>query len=150
MEERYYLAYGSNLNKKQMSERCTTATVIGCSTLLDYYLLFKKSCSGSYLTVEKQEGSIVPLGVWKVSKEEEALLDRREGCPTWYYKKEIDVVLKETGKTIHGFIYILHETQPCGIPEENYVNRCRKGYEDFGFDEAILDKAVDDSKKGVH
>ena len=149
MEERYYLAYGSNLNKKQMSDRCPTSTVIGCSTLNDYYLLFKKSSSGSYLTVEKQEGSIVPLGVWKVSKEEEALLDRREGCPTWYYKKEIEVVLKETGKTIHGFIYILRETKPFGVPKTDYVNRCRKGYEDFGFDEAILNKAVDDSKKKV-
>ena len=41
MERRYYIAYGSNLNVKQMKFRCPTARIIGTSVIKDYELLFK-------------------------------------------------------------------------------------------------------------
>ena len=58
MEKRYYIAYGSNLNVRQMRMRCPTARIIGTSVLKDYELLFKGSKTGSYLTVEKKPGTI--------------------------------------------------------------------------------------------
>ena len=63
MEKRYYIAYGSNLNVRQMRMRCPTARIIGTSVLNDYELLFKGSKTGSYLTVEKKPGSMVPVAV---------------------------------------------------------------------------------------
>lgn len=54
MEKRYYIAYGSNLNVRQMRMRCPSARIIGTSVLKDYELLFKGSKTGSYLTVEKK------------------------------------------------------------------------------------------------
>ena len=56
MEKRYYIAYGSNLNVRQMRMRCPSARIIGTSVLKDYELLFKGSKTGSYLTVEKKSG----------------------------------------------------------------------------------------------
>ena len=50
MEKRYYIAYGSNLNVRQMRMRCPSARIIGTSVLKDYELLFKGSKTGSYLT----------------------------------------------------------------------------------------------------
>ena len=49
MEKRYYIAYGSNLNVRQMRMRCPSARIIGTSVLKDYELLFKGSKTGSYL-----------------------------------------------------------------------------------------------------
>lgn len=43
MEKRYYIAYGSNLNVRQMRMRCPSARIIGTSKLNDYELLFKGS-----------------------------------------------------------------------------------------------------------
>ena len=63
MEKRYYIAYGSNLNVRQMRMRCPSARRIGTSELKDYELFFKGSKTGSYLTVEKKPGSSVPVGV---------------------------------------------------------------------------------------
>lgn len=67
MEKRYYIAYGSNLNVRQMRMRCPSARIIGTSVLKDYELLFKGSKTGSYLTVEKKSGISVPVAVWEVT-----------------------------------------------------------------------------------
>ena len=37
---KYYLAYGSNLNLEQMSRRCPTARVVGKAQLENYRLAF--------------------------------------------------------------------------------------------------------------
>ena len=52
MEKRYYLAYGSNLNVRQMKLRCPTARIVGTATIEGYRLMFKGSKTGSYLTIE--------------------------------------------------------------------------------------------------
>ena len=51
---KYYLAYGSNLNIRQMQMRCPGAKPVGTMVLEDYELLFKGSKTGSYLTIEKK------------------------------------------------------------------------------------------------
>lgn len=35
------------------------------------------------------------------------------------------------------------------IPSDEYVEICKKGYKDFNFDEAILDKAYSDTCKNI-
>ncbi len=94
MEKRYYIAYGSNLNIPQMRTRCPGARIIGTSVLEGWRLLFRGSRTGSYLTIERQEGARVPVAAWEVSAENEAALDRYEGFPTFYYKKEMELTLK--------------------------------------------------------
>ena len=84
MNKRYYIAYGSNLNVRQMRMRCPSARIIGTSVLKDYELLFKGSKTGSYLTVEKKSGISVPVAVWEVTAEDEKALDRYEGFPNFY------------------------------------------------------------------
>lgn len=61
MGKRYYAAYGSNLNIRQMRVRCLGARIIGTSMIEDYELLFKGGKTGSYLTIEKKEGASVPV-----------------------------------------------------------------------------------------
>ena len=85
---RYYLAYGSNLNVRQMRFRCPTALVVGKGVIKDYRLLFKGSKTGSYLTIEKAKGYEVPVAVWKVDEACEESLDRYEGYPSFYYKRK--------------------------------------------------------------
>ena len=147
MNKRYYLAYGSNLNVAQMRYRCPNARVIGTAWLEDYQLLFKGSKSGSYLTVEPKAGSKVPLGVWEVDERDEYNLDRYEGYPTFYYKKELRLKIEGivTGKKRERdcFIYIMHEDHPLGCPTQEYYNVCLEGYKRFGFDTAILERALD-------
>ena len=92
--KKYYLAYGSNLNIPQMQFRCPEARIVGTAVIEGYRLLFKGSKTGSYLTIEKAEGYEVPVGVWEVSERDERNLDRYEGYPTFYYKKEMQLKVK--------------------------------------------------------
>lgn len=149
MEKRYYIAYGSNLNIPQMRMRCPGARIIGTSVIEGYRLLFKGSRTGSYLTIEPQEGASVPVAAWEVGAENEAALDRYEGFPAFYYKKEMELTLKgiKTGKLRRRkvFVYIMHEDRPLGVPSGFYMETCRQGYRSFGFDEAFLERAYADS-----
>ena len=139
---KYYLAYGSNLNIRQMQMRCPGAKPVGTMVLEDYELLFKGSKTGSYLTIEEREGGTVPVVVWEVTESDEAALDRYEGFPSFYYKKDINLKYKgiRTGKhrTVTAFAYIMHEERPIGVPSNFYMRTCLEGYDNFFFDKNIL------------
>jgi len=145
MEKRYYIAYGSNLNIRQMRMRCPSARIIGTSKIQDYELLFKGSRTGSYLTIEPKDGSSVPVAIWSVTKEDEDALDHYEGFPIFYYKKEMELPIKsiKSGKIRirKCFVYIMHEESEIGVPSLSYVSTCLEGYINFGFDEHFLSEA---------
>lgn len=150
MEDKYYLAYGSNLSMGQMAERCPDAVYVGKGEIPGYRLLFRGSSPGSYLTVEPKEGRSVPVLVWKISKRDELRLDRYEGCPSFYYKKEMPVEVYSLfdGKpmrTVEALVYIMHEERPLGCPSFHYYNICLEGYCRFGFDRTVLEQALVDS-----
>lgn len=152
-KKRYYLAYGSNLNRAQMARRCPGAKPIGITVIPDYELLFKGSKTGCYLTIEPKKGGIVPIAVWEVNAENERSLDRYEGCPTFYYKKELRLPVKRfaSGRTVqtNAFVYIMHEERRLGLPSSSYLYGCLKGYRTFGFDPEILYDAFERSGKEV-
>ena len=149
--KRYYLAYGSNLNVWQMALRCPTAKAVGTAVIKDYELLFKGSKTGSYLTIEPKLGAEVPVAVWSVEPKDEFSLDRYEGYPTFYYKTELElpVTFTKSGKTEvrTAFVYIMHENRPIGLPSVTYIRTCLEGYRSFGFDERILLRALDNSRR---
>ena len=149
--QKLYIAYGSNLNIRQMQTRCPGAQPVGTAVIKDYELLFKGSRTGSYLTIEKKKGSEVPVGIWAVSKYNEEALDRYEGYPDFYYKTEMKVQVKSfsTGKFLKrkAFVYIMHEERKLGTPSRTYVETCIEGYKDFGFNDEYLWNAVIKSRK---
>ena len=154
MSKRYYIAYGSNLNIPQMRMRCPGARIIGTSVIEDYQLLFKGSKTGSYLTIEPMEGAKVPVVIWEVTETDEKALDRYEGYPNFYYKKEMTLDIRgiRTGKVRRrdAFVYIMHEERELGIPSWYYVNTCLDGYRAFGFDEKYLFDAIRISRRDTH
>lgn len=151
MAKKLYLAYGSNLDIRQMKRRCPNARVVGTAEIEDYELLFKGSKSGSYLTIEKKKGSTVPVAVWAVDENDERSLDRYEGFPSFYYKKDMRITYKgiksQTSYTADAFVYIMHEDRKLGIPNSYYISTCLYGYDVFGFDPKHIFKAYDISRR---
>ena len=47
MEDRYYFAYGSNMNLEQMKYRCPAAEVVENVRLEDYRLAFRGKAPGT-------------------------------------------------------------------------------------------------------
>lgn len=147
--KKLYLAYGSNLNIKQMKNRCPGAEVYGTALLKDWRLAFKGSKSGSYLTIEPYDGGCVPAAVWKVSESNIFALDCYEGYPNFYYKKDMVInvsTINGNHKEAAAFAYIMRENRPYGIPSRSYIETCLEGYKSFDFDENILNEAVERSE----
>lgn len=153
MANKIYLAYGSNLNIPQMGVRCPGARVIGTATIEDYELLFKGSKTGSYLTIEPKAGASVPVAAWQVTEADERALDRYEGYPKFYYRKEMELPIKsiESGKVRRrrAFVYIMHEDRLLGMPSDVYMRICIDGYKTFGFDTDLLQKAIEISREAL-
>lgn len=138
-----YLAYGSNLNLKQMAQRCPTARVVGVSEMKDYKLLFRGAHAGAVATVEPYKGGSVPVLVWETTPADEVSLDHYEGWP-FLYRREM-VRVKLNGKPIKAFVYIMNDGRPLGMPSCYYYNTIMEGYKDAGFDLDILRQAAKDS-----
>lgn len=146
-----YLAYGSNLSIERMRSRCPDAVVVGRTQIPGYRLLFKKSQSGFYATIEQDANCTVPVLVYMISDYDEALLDRCEGYPRHYYKRYFQLPIhtlesgKPKGKMRKCMVYVLHEDRQLGEPAMEYFNLLHEGYERWGFDASILQKALADS-----
>ena len=146
MNKKYYLAYGSNLNIVDMLIRCPNFKVIGTTILFNYQLVFKGLDNGkAYLTVEKSEGSYVPLGIYSISSLDERRMDRYEGF--LYHKEYIDLNIKN--KKVKGLIYIMNDNYDYYLPSKIYFNKCLEGYKDFGFNQILLSKALNDTVHNI-
>ncbi len=156
---KYYLAYGSNLNKHQMKFRCPDAVPAGSCVLHNWELVFRRGV----LTIEPCPGGIVPLGIWKISEADEKSLDRYEGFPH-LYRKEMFPIIMNGYKDVEAFnagrkdvkevvgeamAYIMNPGRAVEEPSFSYMRTVQVGYEDFGFDKAPLMKAYRKSKKGA-
>lgn len=133
MMDRYYIAYGSNLSESQMAMRCPTAKVVGTAKLKDWRLLFDGPAS-----IERYKGYEVPVLIWNIQPEDERSLDRYEGYPNYYRKEMLEVDVE--GQKLEAMVYIMN-TKKESMPSPYYYDVLVKGYNRFGFDKKILEKA---------
>lgn len=129
---KYYIAYGSNLNMEQMLQRCPGAVVIGKTWLEGYRLTFRgRSSWGGVANIEPRKGSRVPVGIWRITEQDEEALDWYEGFPRLYYKQEFSLVVD--GNRITAMAYIMTPGRPWARPNRSYLDTIRQGYDDFDF-----------------
>lgn len=114
MTKKLYIAYGSNLNLKQMKYRCPTAKLIGKGVVENYELQFKGMPHCSYATIAPCIGKSVPVALWELQPRDEKLLDRYEGYPSHYFKQDLPVKLNN-GLELTAMVYIMNLKQDKGV-----------------------------------
>jgi len=125
---RYYFAYGSNLNKKQMSVRCSTAEFIGAAELTGFKLVFR-----GVLDIEHAHAnSKVSGAIFKVKSRDIYNLDQYEGYPHFYTKET--VITKIRNKNVKLFYYLMVNQTDVKPPSKFYYDSCAEGYKDWGLD----------------
>lgn len=124
----YYVSYGSNLNKKHMSNLVPNVKPIGKGILKDYELVFRY-----YADVQKKKGSYVNVGIWEInSKSDEEMIDFYESYPHLYRKEMVEVEFEDRRKE-ECMIYIMNSNQYDLIrPSMDYLQTIIQGYKDFG------------------
>lgn len=135
-----YIAYGSNLNIGQMKYRCPEARPYAVGILKNWKLVFRGQKTNSHATIIRRAGSVVPVLVWKITERDEFMLDRYEGYPTYYFKKNIMVHIN--GRKKLAMVYIMNASRQPGIPSLRYSNVIKQGYIDNDLDLSILNDAL--------
>lgn len=150
MKQLFYIAYGSDLNMAQMANRCPNAEPVGTGYLNNYQLVFKGDYSGSYLTIEPADGKRVPVGIWKLKPGQRDRLDKYEGWPKRYNRRDFLIDMKAIeGKDrtkIKAFAYIMRSDVKKAEPSRMFLDVCVQGYKDFKFNKLFLEEAIALSK----
>jgi len=142
-----YIAYGSNMNIRQMDDRYPAAKLVGTTYLRDYILVFEcAEESAGFASVKKRNGSVVPVVLWKTTKSDEKLLDEQEGCPNFYRKECLQVEFN--GQLLNGYVYIMNNGKPC-LPSAKYYKAVEDGYKANNIDLTYLVEALKDTKSKI-
>ncbi len=142
MGKRLYMAYGSNLSVEQMRFRCPDARVIGKAYLKDWKLVFR-----FHADIEPCKGCRVPVLIWEISIQDEKRLDRYEGYPHYYIKKDLNAVMQDTGKNVKAMVYVMATMKNQEPPASHYYHVIEGGYKAFGFDLNVLERAASEALK---
>ena len=129
-----YFAYGSNLNHFQMKRRCKDSVFLKKINLKDFRLTFRSKYRAA--DIEPKKNSIVPGGLFEISKSDEKKLDIYEDYPTLYKK----FYFKYYGKKV--MTYTMVKKTIFMFPTDKYLNIVKKGYKDCNLDNKFLTQAL--------
>ncbi len=126
----YYFAYGSNLSKKQMSERCPDSKPMFIATLPNYRMVFagwSRKWRGGVASLKTFRGAKVPGAIYEVTEECLRRLDKYEAG----YNRVKVTVFDEDGEPVEAITYIkagqIEETPP----SKDYLAVIQQGYRDW-------------------
>lgn len=140
---KYYLAYGSNMNINQMSERCPGAKLFAKGIVRDYKLQFR---GRGHANIFKSQGNNLNVVVWEISQDCEKALDLYESFPDYYIKKELQVDLGS--ETIEAMAYLMtEEEEKIRIrPMDEYIDSIMEGYRANGIEDEPLRLALEENE----
>jgi gamma-glutamylcyclotransferase (GGCT)/AIG2-like uncharacterized protein YtfP len=115
-----YAAYGSNLDPRQMAERCPHSPQRGTGWLTGWRLTFGgEGWDGALPTVVEEESSQVFVALYDVTDADEASLDEWESAVSGLYRK-----LRLTVATLDGeqvaWVYVLDDFEG-GLPSARTI-----------------------------
>jgi gamma-glutamylcyclotransferase (GGCT)/AIG2-like uncharacterized protein YtfP len=146
-----YFAYGSNINRGQMAQRCPDAQPVGIARLEGYELLFRGNDRGAGVaTIVPQKGGEVRGLLWRLTPQCELSLDRYEGYPR-LYKKETVTVRTHDGWEIPVMTYVMTREwiRDPVLPSKEYSATIREGYRQNGLPVKALDVALKHARSEV-
>ena len=129
-----YFAYGSNLHHIQMKRRCKDSIFLKKIDLKDFRLTFRSKYRAA--DIEPKKNSMVPGGLFEISKSDEKKLDIYEDFPILYKKYYF---LYEEKKIM---TYTMTKKTHFRFPTERYLNVVKRGYKDCKLDLKFLEKAL--------
>ena len=129
-----YFAYGSNLHHFQMKRRCKDSVFIKKINLKEFRLTFRSKYRAA--DIEPKKNSIVPGGLFVISKSDEKKLDQYEDYPSLYKK----IYFFYYGKKV--MTYTMVKKSCFMFPKERYLGIVKRGYKDCNLDKKYLKKAL--------
>jgi gamma-glutamylcyclotransferase (GGCT)/AIG2-like uncharacterized protein YtfP len=129
-----YFAYGSNLNLFQMKRRCKDSIFLKKINLEDFRLTFRSKYRAA--DIEPKKNSIVPGGLFEISKSDEKKLDIYEDYPNLYKK----YYFYYYGQKV--MTYTMVKKTRFTYPTERYLNTVKQGYKNCKLNNKYLISAL--------
>ena len=129
-----YFDYGSNLHHLQIKRRCKDIIFLKKINLKDFRITFRSKYRAA--DIELKKNSIVPGGLFEISKSDEKKLDIYEDYPTLYKKHYFYYY----GKKV--MTYLMVKKTSFKFPTERYLNIVKRGYKDCGLNKKYLYQAL--------
>ena len=129
-----YFAYGSNLHHFQMKRRCKDSIFLKRINLKNFRLTFRSKYRAA--DIEYKQGSLVPGGLYQISKNDEKRLDVYEDYPILYKK----FYFKYYDKQI--MTYTMVKKTSFMYPTKRYLDVVSRGYIDCNINNKYLKKAL--------
>tara|TARA_B100001057_G_scaffold486530_1_gene567847 strand:- start:267 stop:668 length:402 start_codon:yes stop_codon:yes gene_type:complete len=129
-----YFAYGSNLHHFQMKRRCKDSIYIKKINLKDFRLTFRSRYRAA--DIQPKKNSLVPGGLFEISKSDEKKLDSYEDFPNLYRKH----FFYYYGKKVMTYTMVIKS--PFMYPTERYLNIIKQGYKNCKLDLKFLKQSL--------
>jgi len=130
----YYFAYGSNLSKKQMRERCPESKPRLIAILPNYKLVFtdwSRQWRGGVATIKRFSGEKVLGAIYEITESDLRQLDKKEGYPQSYGRINV-IVFDDNNQPIEAMTYIKAGQLREAPPSKEYLTVIQQGYRDWG------------------
>ncbi len=130
----YYFAYGSNLNRRQMLERCPDCQPRLTATLPNYKLVFagwSRLWRGGTASIKPFRGEKVLGAIYEISDRDLRRLDKYKGYPDTYDRLKV-TVYRDTGEPVEAMTYIKLSQSEETKPSPEYLVVVKQGYRDWG------------------
>jgi gamma-glutamylcyclotransferase (GGCT)/AIG2-like uncharacterized protein YtfP len=128
-----YFAYGSNMSRGPMRQRCPTAQDAGRAILRGYRFVIMAS---GYASVVPAAGQDVHGLLWRIGPRDLAALDDYEDIAGGLYRQAMLPVLRD-GKTVEALVYLGCETRE-GRPRAAYIADVVAAARDCGLPEDYI------------
>ena len=129
----YYFAYGTNLNQRQMLERCPDSKPVFTASLPNYKLVFvgwSRQWRGGVVSIRPFRGEKVLGAIYEVSDKDLKRLDNYQGYPDNYTRLNV-TVFDEGGEPIKAITYIKSGQSEEAQPSKEYLAPIQQGYRDW-------------------
>jgi len=126
----YYFAYGSNLNQKQMKERCPDGKPLFTAVLPNYKLVFvgwSRQWRGGVASIKSLRGDRVRGAIYEVTESCLRRLDRYESG----YSRLNVTVFGEDDEPIEAITYIKDGKLEDAAPSKEYLAVIQQGLRDW-------------------
>ncbi|MGD9921933.1 MAG: gamma-glutamylcyclotransferase [Pseudorhodoplanes sp.] len=111
-----YFAYGSNMSRGPMRQRCPTASETGLAVLLDHRFAIM---ANGYATVVPEAGADVHGILWRIGPRDLAALDAYENVAGGLYRKAM-LPLRKGTTIVQALVYLGNDKRE-GRPRPGYM-----------------------------
>jgi gamma-glutamylcyclotransferase len=144
LSRHYYFAYGSNLSIGRLQERVGKVMHCGLATLEGYRFSFNKKGSDGTgkANIMPDDSSTVEGAIYQLTEEQLNQLDRYEGAPKHYQRKNVFLTFP-SGQKVEAITYVAqnHFISPRPLrPSVEYLNHIFNGARENHLSSAMVQK----------